>query len=77
MLASLDLAGVGTTLDRQMLAKGPWLAPRPSGGILCVLLWACLGDCDTAFCFDFCLVNSDSVPFNHLQEDGILEACAE
>lgn len=43
MLARRDLAGVGLTLDRQMLAKGPWLAPRPSRGILGVLLRACLG----------------------------------
>lgn len=47
MPTRLDLADVGPTSDRQMLAKGPWLAPRPSvcvwGGILGVLLRACLG----------------------------------
>lgn len=44
MPTRLDLAGMGPTSDGQMLAKGPWLAPRPSGGgILDVLLGACLG----------------------------------
>lgn len=45
MPTRLDLAGVGPTSDGQMLSKGPWLAPRPIGGvgILGVLPRACLG----------------------------------
>lgn len=53
MLSHLDLAGVGPTLDRQMLAKGPWLAPRPSGGHPACAAQGSSGDRDTAVCSDF------------------------